>query len=114
MWVGCTLTGRVESIMVSAPPLIAWRYNVTPGPDSPEADLVKVPHPFNSLVSILVHLCVQVAPAIMTSFDLKQPPDDADAICYTHSGAADATGMGVMLRPCAPFENDGVFWCAIR
>jgi coproporphyrinogen III oxidase len=32
--------GRVESIMVSAPPLIAWRYNVVPAEDSSEAELV--------------------------------------------------------------------------
>ena len=34
--------GRVESIMVSAPPLVAWRYNVTPAPGSPEARLLEV------------------------------------------------------------------------
>ncbi|KAI8468310.1 MAG: coproporphyrinogen III oxidase [Monoraphidium minutum] len=34
--------GRVESIMVSAPPLIAWRYDVTPAGGSPEAALVEV------------------------------------------------------------------------
>lgn len=34
--------GRVESIMVSAPPLIAWRYNVTPQPGSPEDELMQV------------------------------------------------------------------------
>jgi coproporphyrinogen III oxidase len=34
--------GRVESIMVSAPPLIAWRYNVTPSPGSDEAQLLEV------------------------------------------------------------------------
>lgn len=33
--------GRVESIMVSAPPLIAWRYNVQPTPGSPEEKLVE-------------------------------------------------------------------------
>ena len=32
--------GRVESIMVSAPPLIAWRYDVTPAPGSEEERLV--------------------------------------------------------------------------
>jgi len=32
--------GRVESIMVSAPPLIAWRYNVQPQPGSEEEKLV--------------------------------------------------------------------------
>jgi coproporphyrinogen III oxidase len=34
--------GRVESIMVSAPPLIAWRYNVVPPPGSREAELLRV------------------------------------------------------------------------
>ena len=33
--------GRVESIMVSAPPLIAWQYNVVPEDGSPEAELVE-------------------------------------------------------------------------
>ena len=32
--------GRVESIMVSAPPLIAWKYNVQPSPGSEEEKLV--------------------------------------------------------------------------
>lgn len=32
--------GRVESIMVSAPPLVAWRYNVQPAPGSEEERLV--------------------------------------------------------------------------
>jgi len=34
--------GRIESIMVSAPPLVAWNYNVVPEPGSPEAELVDV------------------------------------------------------------------------
>ncbi|DBA80120.1 TPA: hypothetical protein ACH3X2_007602 [Trebouxia sp. C0005] len=34
--------GRLESIMVSAPPLIAWRYNVVPEAGSAEAKLVAV------------------------------------------------------------------------
>ncbi|KAK9811444.1 hypothetical protein WJX72_003979 [[Myrmecia] bisecta] len=34
--------GRIESIMVSAPPLIAWRYNVVPEEGSPEAELMQV------------------------------------------------------------------------
>ncbi|KAK3236450.1 hypothetical protein CYMTET_53418 [Cymbomonas tetramitiformis] len=34
--------GRIESIMVSAPPLIAWEYNVVPEEGSPEANLVAV------------------------------------------------------------------------
>lgn len=34
--------GRVESIMVSAPPLIRWSYNVVPEPGSPEEKLVQV------------------------------------------------------------------------
>jgi len=34
--------GRVESIMVSAPPLIAWRYRAEPAPGSEEARLLDV------------------------------------------------------------------------
>lgn len=34
--------GRVESIMVSAPPLIAWKYNVVPQEGSEEAKLLQV------------------------------------------------------------------------
>eukprot|EP00197_Chlamydomonas_leiostraca_P011064 CAMPEP_0202880098 /NCGR_PEP_ID=MMETSP1391-20130828/34571_1 /ASSEMBLY_ACC=CAM_ASM_000867 /TAXON_ID=1034604 /ORGANISM="Chlamydomonas leiostraca, Strain SAG 11-49" /LENGTH=335 /DNA_ID=CAMNT_0049562549 /DNA_START=258 /DNA_END=1265 /DNA_ORIENTATION=- len=34
--------GRIESIMVSAPPLIAWKYNVVPQPGSQEERLVQV------------------------------------------------------------------------
>ncbi|CAM6106895.1 unnamed protein product [Calypogeia fissa] len=34
--------GRMESIMVSAPPLIAWRYNATPESDTPEGKLLEV------------------------------------------------------------------------
>jgi len=34
--------GRMESIMVSAPPLVAWKYNVVPEIGSPEAELLKV------------------------------------------------------------------------
>ena len=34
--------GRLESIMVSAPPLVAWKYNVVPQDGSPEAELVAV------------------------------------------------------------------------
>ena len=34
--------GRLESIMVSAPPLIAWRYNVVPEEGSTEARLVSI------------------------------------------------------------------------
>ena len=36
------INGRIESVMVSAPPLIAWKYNVIPEVDSPEADLIDV------------------------------------------------------------------------
>ena len=35
-------TGRFESIMVSAPPIIRWDYNVTPEPASPEEDTLQV------------------------------------------------------------------------
>ncbi|OOZ41245.1 coproporphyrinogen III oxidase [Solemya pervernicosa gill symbiont] len=31
--------GRTESILMSLPPLVKWRYNWQPEPDSPEADL---------------------------------------------------------------------------
>lgn len=31
--------GRTESILMSLPPLVAWRYNYVPQPGSPEADL---------------------------------------------------------------------------
>ncbi|KAL2631267.1 hypothetical protein R1flu_015953 [Riccia fluitans] len=34
--------GRFESIMVSAPPLIAWKYNVTPELSTPEANMLDV------------------------------------------------------------------------
>lgn len=34
--------GRVESIMVSAPPLIAWRYRAEPEPGTPEHDCLEV------------------------------------------------------------------------
>ena len=32
--------GRTESILVSMPPVVTWRYNWHPEPDSPEARLV--------------------------------------------------------------------------
>jgi len=34
--------GRIESIMVSAPPLIAWKYNVVPEAQSREAELLQL------------------------------------------------------------------------
>ncbi|MEW5310673.1 MAG: hypothetical protein WDW38_002448 [Sanguina aurantia] len=34
--------GRMEAIMVSAPPLIRWRYNIVPEIGSPESDLVEL------------------------------------------------------------------------
>ena len=36
------LNGRIESVMVSAPPLIAWNYNVQPDAGSPEEELVQI------------------------------------------------------------------------
>ena len=33
--------GRTESILMSLPPLVAWRYNYHPQPDTPEADLTE-------------------------------------------------------------------------
>ena len=72
MWTGCgVLTGRIESIMVSAPPLVAWRYNVTPEPGSPEYDLVKVPHPLQSPVSC--KCAVPIFLATLTCFEHKAP-----------------------------------------
>ena len=35
-------SGRIESIMVSAPPLVAWEYDAAPEPGSPEAALLEV------------------------------------------------------------------------
>jgi coproporphyrinogen III oxidase len=37
-------SGRIESVMVSAPPLIRWDYNVTPEPGSAEAAMAAVLH----------------------------------------------------------------------
>ncbi|GMH37811.1 hypothetical protein BSKO_05684 [Bryopsis sp. KO-2023] len=34
--------GRIESIMVSAPPLVSWKYNVEPEKGSPEQELIDV------------------------------------------------------------------------
>ena len=36
------INSRIESVMVSAPPLIAWKYDVIPEVNSPEAKLVEV------------------------------------------------------------------------
>jgi hypothetical protein len=33
---------NISAVMVSAPPLIAWRYRADPRPDTPEAALVAV------------------------------------------------------------------------
>jgi len=34
--------GRTESILMSLPPLVKWRYNWQPQPDTPEAELYEV------------------------------------------------------------------------
>ena len=34
--------GRTESILMSLPPLVSWRYNWQPEPGSPEAELVDI------------------------------------------------------------------------
>lgn len=36
------INGRIESVMVSAPPLVSWKYNVKPEPNSQEAKLLAV------------------------------------------------------------------------
>ena len=33
--------GRTESILMSLPPLVRWRYDWTPAPGTPEAQLVE-------------------------------------------------------------------------
>jgi coproporphyrinogen III oxidase len=37
---GLKTNGRIESILMSLPPLVRWDYDVTPTPGSPEAELV--------------------------------------------------------------------------
>jgi coproporphyrinogen III oxidase len=37
---GLKTNGRIESILMSLPPLVRWDYDVTPEPGSPEAELV--------------------------------------------------------------------------
>lgn len=39
---GLQTGGRTESILMSLPPLVAWRYDWQPAPDSPEAELYEV------------------------------------------------------------------------
>jgi coproporphyrinogen III oxidase len=39
---GLQSNGRIESILVSMPPLAAWQYNLEPSPDTPEARLLEV------------------------------------------------------------------------
>ena len=42
---GLETGGRIESILMSLPPLTAWRYNWQPEPGSPEADLYDILQP---------------------------------------------------------------------
>ena len=37
---GLKTNGRIESILMSLPPLVRWDYDVMPQPGSPEAELV--------------------------------------------------------------------------
>ena len=39
---GLETKGRIESILMSLPPVVEWHYNVQPEPNSPEAKLVEV------------------------------------------------------------------------
>ena len=40
---GLKTNGRIESILMSLPPLVRWDYDVMPQPGSPEAELVCAP-----------------------------------------------------------------------
>ena len=39
---GLKTNGRIESILMSLPPHVQWRYDHNPEPDSPEEELIKV------------------------------------------------------------------------
>ncbi len=42
---GLKTQGRIESILMSLPPLASWTYNWSPEPNSPEAELYDVIKP---------------------------------------------------------------------
>jgi coproporphyrinogen III oxidase len=42
---GLQSQGRTESILMSMPPIVKWRYNWRPEPDSPEASLYELIKP---------------------------------------------------------------------
>lgn len=46
---GLKTNGRIESILMSLPPLVRWDYDVSPQPGSPEAELVSHLRPTNWL-----------------------------------------------------------------
>jgi coproporphyrinogen III oxidase len=46
---GLKTNGRIESILMSLPPLVRWDYDVSPQPGSPEAELVAQLRPTNWL-----------------------------------------------------------------
>ena len=46
---GLKTNGRIESILMSLPPLVRWDYDVSPQPGSPEAELVSHLRPINWL-----------------------------------------------------------------
>ena len=37
---GLKTNGRIESILMSLPPMVRWDYDIMPQPGSPEADLI--------------------------------------------------------------------------
>ena len=46
---GLKTHGRIESILMSLPPLVRWDYDVMPQPGSPEAELIAHLRPFDWL-----------------------------------------------------------------
>jgi hypothetical protein len=55
--------GRTESVMVSAPPLIAWKYRVEPKPGSEEEKLTNV--------SFHLHMCFSFVHIVNLNSELQ-------------------------------------------